>query len=78
MEEQQKQELEAQIKECNEECQSCMESFQRDGITFSSNLCHYCPNGAKLHQLLIKVSEAEAKWGSLDWNSCKYKTFYNG
>lgn len=71
-------ELEAQIKECNEECRACMESFQKEGITFSANLCRFCQNGAKLHKLLEHASEGEAEWGKLDWNSHKYERYYNG
>ena len=78
MDEKSKEQLEAEIKECNEECQSCMDSFLREGMTFSASLCRYCQNGSKLHSLLTQVSEAEAQWGNLDWNSCKYERFYNG
>lgn len=71
-------ELEAEIQKCNEECKACLESFQKEGITFSANLCRYCPTGAKLHKMLVHVSDAETRWGNLDWNSCKYEKFYNG
>ena len=75
---QEHEDLEAQIQKCNEECMKCMDSFQREGITFSADLCRYCQNGAKLHRLLIHQSKAEKQWGNLDWNSCKFENLYNG
>lgn len=70
--------IELEIEKCNEECKSCQVNFQKEGITFSPTLCRYCPTGAKLHRMLVRVSDSEAKWGSLDWNSSKYEKYYNG
>ena len=70
--------LTEEIQECNNACKECQESFMKEGITFSPTICRYCPTGAKLHKFLIRVSAAEAQWGNLDWNSCKYEKFYNG
>lgn len=78
MDTQRKHQLEAEIKECNEQCQSCMDSFLKEDLTFSPSYCRYCSIGSKLHRLLTQISEAEACWGNLDWNSCKYERFYNG
>lgn len=78
MDEKRKEQIEAEIKECNEQCQSCMDSFLREGLQFTHSSCRYCPNGSKLHRLLTQVSEGEARWGRLDWNSCKYERLYNG
>ena len=75
---QERAELENEIRKCNEMCTECMDDFQREGFAFSADYCRYCQNGAKLHRLLIRQSEAEAKWGNLDWNSCKLEKFYNG
>lgn len=70
--------VDAEIRECNEQCQACMDDFQKDGLRFSPELCRYCQNGARLHQLLVKSGGAEAEWSRLDWNSCKYEKYYNG
>ena len=78
MDEKRKEQLEAEIKECNEQCQSCMDSFQKEGMFFSPSVCRYCQNGAKLHKLLVQVSKAEEQWGNIDWNSCKYERLYHG
>ena len=78
MDETRKEQLEAEIKRCNEQCQSCVDSFLREGMTFSPTICRYCQNGSKLHRLLVQVSETEAEWDRLDWNSCKYERLYHG
>lgn len=70
--------IEDQVRRCNEECMECVESFQKEGFSFSVSMCKFCPNGAKLHSLLVKTSKGEADFGNLDWNSCKYKRYYNG
>lgn len=66
------------VEECNRECRKCHEEFAREGMQFSHGMCKCCPNGFKLHEALCHVSPAEQKWDKLDWNSSKFKDYYNG
>lgn len=69
---------EEEVKKCNEECMKCIESFEKDGITFSPTMCKYCPTGARLHELLIQTSSGEKVWDKQDWGSSKLKPLYHG
>ena len=66
------------IEECNNACRKCMEDFAKDGIDFTPSMCKCCPTGRKLHEALCRNSEAEKKWGNIDWNSSVYGSFYKG
>lgn len=70
--------LEEKIKKLNEECGKCQQDFQECKISFSPSICKTCKIGAKLHDLLKKAYEGEKKWDAIDWESSKYKDFYNG
>ncbi len=66
------------IEKCNEECRRCQEDFQKSGIEFRSSMCRFCPTGQKLHEALKKTNSAEKQWDNIDWNSSKWKDFYQG
>lgn len=70
--------IEREVERLNEKCMSCQEEFLKEGFSFSPAMCRYCQTGAKLHELLEQSSNAEAKWGKLDWNSSKYGEYYKG
>ena len=60
------------------QCRDCMDAFEKDQIPFNPRMCNTCQHGRKLHELEMKQSEAERKWGRCDWNSSKLKGFYHG
>ena len=64
--------------ELNQKCFQCAEAFEKDGIPFSTSMCKFCMTGFEIHQELIKESEAEQKWGAIDWTSSKWKDYYKG
>lgn len=66
------------VDECNAECQQCMMDYEKAGVSFNQSACRQCPNGRKLHEALMKISDGEKKWGEQDWNSAKLKKFYQG
>ena len=66
------------VDECREECNRCLEDYRKARIDFSPSACHYCKTGNELHSALMKISDAERKWGNLDWNSSRLQNYYHG
>lgn len=60
------------------ECTKCQQDFAKAGIQFSAHMCSSCTTGIRLHQLGMQISSAERKWGNIDWNSSRWKNYYNG
>lgn len=70
--------LQAEMDDLNAECAKCQQDFAKAGIPLSARMCNACSTGIKLHQLGMKTSTAEKKWGNIDWNSSRWKTYYHG
>jgi len=70
--------VQAEIDELSAECIKCQRDFAKAGIAFSARMCSSCSTGIRLHQLGMKTSTAEQKWGSIDWNSSRWKNYYKG
>ena len=58
----------------NQRCMECIAAFEKD-VGFDPKMCRFCNYGAEKHRKEVRNGDP---WGNVDWNSSKYKEFYQG